>query len=640
MDVDIDNYDQIFRKIEKSLEKSKLISLDLEFSGIKSTQFCVNTDTPFEQFEKRKEVVQNFNIIQFGITIFTEFEKNSNCYYYKLEKNCQDLANEGNKKNNSGFYDKQENGDFYDRNENCQITYNNINNNFKDDNNNVYNFTQKNANINFVNNENPDKKTKKNNLFNKNPTKTPFLKKKKVSPKTEPTNLQTRKIQKKYNYKSESYNFYLFPQDFNENIKLNTSTMKFLNKHESIDYNKWIKKGITYVNNEKMEELTKKILMTDFEIYSKTIFKEILEIDEKKKILNWVYLFKIWLFDDFNKKNFRFTEKEMKMKKFFVDEILNSKILEGFKGTVNCREVEDVQRNRVYFDFFKSGYKEKKNFIKFLPNSAKKEEFEQKLGFKLFWEMLKKKIIRNNISVVGHNLFIDLMYMFHNFEENIENVNYLDFKEKINKNIFPIVYDTKLMAGFYKMSYLNLDELKKEIKKNMFFKKKIKIKKNFANSVKLHQAGIDTYIVGFCFLNLVANMGLQKYLNFQNRIKLLGNSFYQIFLDKKIDKICKKHSFVIYLKNSQINSEKDIFSLKKILVGVFKNFLEKILEEKQIMMSYKVFCHQMIDKNFCFFIQFYEQNDSILLIDILKMNYRIGGMEEHWEFTQTLKYIN
>lgn len=57
---------------------------------------------------------------------------------------------------------------------------------------------------------------------------------------------------KKETYEVHSFNFYLFPcshnEKFNVNFCLEADAIEFLNKHETIDYNKWITKGITYFN--------------------------------------------------------------------------------------------------------------------------------------------------------------------------------------------------------------------------------------------------------------------------------------------------------------------------------------------------------------------------------------------------------
>ena len=85
---------------------------------------------------------------------------------------------------------------------------------------------------------------------------------------------------------------------------------------------------------------------------------------------------------------------------------------------------------------------------------------------------MKKKIKKQKIPVIGHNCLIDFLFIFDNFEEKIEKLTKNEFKQNINKNLFSLIYDTKLLSMDLKLQTLPLGVLYERIIQNPKFKYK------------------------------------------------------------------------------------------------------------------------------------------------------------------------
>jgi len=70
MDIDRTNFDSIKEQFLKEIENAEMISLDLEFSGIKTDEKLSRTDTPIERYKKCYKIAKRYTIIQIGISIF------------------------------------------------------------------------------------------------------------------------------------------------------------------------------------------------------------------------------------------------------------------------------------------------------------------------------------------------------------------------------------------------------------------------------------------------------------------------------------------------------------------------------------------------------------------------------------------
>ncbi|XP_075220947.1 pre-piRNA 3'-exonuclease trimmer-like isoform X3 [Lycorma delicatula] len=170
---------------------------------------------------------------------------------------------------------------------------------------------------------------------------------------------------------------------------------------------------------------------------------------------------------------------------------------------------------------------EREELISINGNYLERDILDYFLGFTKIFRLL----VSSKKPIVGHNLFIDLMILYNQFYEPLPD-NYSVFKKKIN-TLFPKIYDTKYI------SY----ELRKVLKKedawesnmlldlyNYFaegrgresnlYRPDVKLWKQSVDQldpdILVHEAGWDSYICGYCFLQLghyfaSATYGLDAY---------------------------------------------------------------------------------------------------------------------------------
>ncbi|XP_075220948.1 pre-piRNA 3'-exonuclease trimmer-like isoform X4 [Lycorma delicatula] len=260
-------------------------------------------------------------------------------------------------------------------------------------------------------------------------------------------------------YEAHMYNFFIFPRPIasvDTKFACQASSLQFLSKC-SFDFNKFVYEGIPYLNEEQ-------------------------------------------------------------------ERVLRSELVEG-------KLFQQVERN-VAFDDEKIIVRkvvagEREELISINGNYLERDILDYFLGFTKIFRLL----VSSKKPIVGHNLFIDLMILYNQFYEPLPD-NYSVFKKKIN-TLFPKIYDTKYI------SY----ELRKVLKKedawesnmlldlyNYFaegrgresnlYRPDVKLWKQSVDQldpdILVHEAGWDSYICGYCFLQLghyfaSATYGLDAY---------------------------------------------------------------------------------------------------------------------------------
>lgn len=153
-------------------------------------------------------------------------------------------------------------------------------------------------------------------------------------------------------------------------------------------------------------------------------------------------------------------------------------------------------------------------------SNLEKELIDNYLGFTKVFRLLcdiKKPI-------VGHNLFLDLLILFNTFENELPNT-YSKFK-KLCIAKFPAIFDTKFLS-FEIRRYLDVDQkwesngleqlynyFKNEKGRHLAkLSPRIEIKKNFDifQSRNFHDAGLDSYCTGYCFIRMAHYFASMKY---------------------------------------------------------------------------------------------------------------------------------
>ena len=134
--------------------------------------------------------------------------------------------------------------------------------------------------------------------------------------------------------------------------------------------------------------------------------------------------------------------------------------------------------------------------------------FDYELGFSRVVEV----IIKAKKPLVGHNMFLDMMFLYQQFIADLP-----DSLEEFIHNFsfyFPVIYDTKAMAeclGFFTNTTLNAMSNKclSDKKFSNYLDFEFDIGSGFDKYItktQLHEAGYDSYITGVVFASMVKQL--------------------------------------------------------------------------------------------------------------------------------------
>lgn len=157
------------------------------------------------------------------------------------------------------------------------------------------------------------------------------------------------------------------------------------------------------------------------------------------------------------------------------------------------------------------------------------EILEKEIGFsRLIW-----KLAQSGKLMIGHNMLTDVMQILRQFFSSPLPEKYDDFKSMTN-SIFPRVLDTKHMASTTPLkdivSNTALGEMEKVLSKDPFPTINIECEDYDIENKKLHEAGYDAYLTGFCYLRML------HYLESFNSSK---NALVDFYLNKFVNLIFK-----------------------------------------------------------------------------------------------------
>jgi hypothetical protein len=308
-------------------------------------------------------------------------------------------------------------------------------------------------------------------------------------------------------YIARPYNIYIFPEDFSGNNLINCETAALIfNREHKMDFNKWIYKGIPYLNAKQESNLIETLSDGNLNFYNpldKSRYKNVAltKNEDKVKYEEFCKLFSDFLYSD--EKTYFFE----KYPKFFMYYILNN-------------TPENI-RKRLYFSYetlegkpvlmiSKLDEEEKKLKLD-IEMAEKMKEINRKKGVRKIWEaIVKKKGI-----FVGHNCNLDLLFTISHLGDPLP-PTLKEFKE-LMKSYFTSVYDTKLIFENFCEHLKTHPELKIEFKNSHLetvyttlrshLGEKIKIsihgdmKNTYAeDSGVYHEAAFDAYVTGCSFI--------------------------------------------------------------------------------------------------------------------------------------------
>lgn len=329
---------------------------------------------------------------------------------------------------------------------------------------------------------------------------------------------------KSYSYDCNAYNCYLFPRSQNAKFSKDSafsclnSSVEFL-VEQNFDFNKVFNKGVSFMSKDTEENLRYKLMQTleDRTKPKNTIYpnnsqgKDVKDTKEQiDKIMAEI--------EDFNTSN----EKKMEIK--FTEFLLRIYIEKNLKAKYYQRlryENKFLENKERLMTIYKMDSKDENSDL---------EIFERELGFsKLIW-----KLSQSGKMILGHNMLTDVMQMLRQFFSSPLPDKYEDFKSMTN-SLFPRLLDTKHMASTTPLkdivSNTALGEMDKILAKDPFPTIKIECKEYNVIDQKLHEAGYDAFLTGYCYLRML------HYLEAFNSSRAALVDFYvnKIFLMKTYD---------------------------------------------------------------------------------------------------------
>ncbi|XP_036914575.1 poly(A)-specific ribonuclease PNLDC1 isoform X2 [Sturnira hondurensis] len=222
-------------------------------------------------------------------------------------------------------------------------------------------------------------------------------------------------------YVAHSYNFFLFPTTFgtlDSEFSFQASSVQFLNQY-GFDYNKFLKNGIPYMNEEQEKKIKHSILTGDWRVRSS------LDKDQIKAVIDKVTR---WL---------------------TLAEEGDCMTLPGITG-FQAFPVQLVLRQAlpgiwtVRTDHGVTVKKVSKQHHWYLGSTSCDREgcWKEKLllsarGFSVFFQML----VKAQKPLVGHNMMMDLLHLHEKFFKPLPE-SYHQFKLNIHR-LFPVLIDTK-----------------------------------------------------------------------------------------------------------------------------------------------------------------------------------------------------
>jgi len=143
------------------------------------------------------------------------------------------------------------------------------------------------------------------------------------------------------------------------------------------------------------------------------------------------------------------------------------------------------------------------------------------VNYELGFSLVMQEIIKARKPFVGHNLFLDLLFLYNQFIDDLP--EHLEiFIAQIQK-LFPYVYDTKCMATSLSLfNKTDLNSMSTQIFQTKKFKNYLEFDfdllagfNKYMSKTMLHEAGYDSYLTGVCFGSMVKYLEAQNLMEFQ-----------------------------------------------------------------------------------------------------------------------------
>ena len=309
-------------------------------------------------------------------------------------------------------------------------------------------------------------------------------------------------------YHCKTYNFWIFPRAnewFSRQTQFESSACEFLMKFD-FDFNKCFYGGIPYLNEEEIRTAQRQL--TKSHEYVKDIVLNDVKLGFRKRKLDMLAK---WAIDS------------------RPGEVIEIDCMSGGMCSVLLADV-----NQEYDDLIASKPKGescllviKKATTEELAarSNSNKEVLEQKFEKAIGFTHVVRLIKKHRKPIVGHNLLMDLLFIYEKFHEPLPE-SFLQFKQKMH-NAFPTIFDTRHIISNMKVE-LRKDEKYKELfrgtsllslyeectsenVKGLMYQPLILDNLGEECGMREHDAGYDSCLVGHVFLRLAHFYALWKY---------------------------------------------------------------------------------------------------------------------------------
>ena len=365
-------------------------------------------------------------------------------------------------------------------------------------------------------------------------------------------------------YIAKPYNIYVFPSDKQNNNRFDFFLESIIfNREHGCDFNKWIKLGVPYLNNELLKKLSDRLMGGNINKYDpKNIssFKNIVLYKEQDRDRYKNFLEK---FNNFYKNPDEKVFKHEKIVRHLVLYFLN-KLDENIRNKIFIEYKDETvgEETKSYIIIHKLNSFEEKIQKVNQENNEIIALIKREKGVKNIIE----KIISSKKPIVGHNCYIDLLFIMSHFMEELPK-SFKTLKLILKNEFNGGIYDTKYL---YNSSNFNFAENNNVIKNNinleclytnLFEENKklendkkisIEIPKNEKfidyfdeknKEIKFHQADFDAFTTGCAYVYMLNMLGDKFIKEQENKL----NCYHGIYSCYDLNNIDNEEK---YLNNS------------------------------------------------------------------------------------------
>ncbi|KAK9302513.1 hypothetical protein QLX08_005504 [Tetragonisca angustula] len=302
-------------------------------------------------------------------------------------------------------------------------------------------------------------------------------------------------------YKTECFNFYLFPRSIplkNRKISWQVTSLNFLCKH-NFDFNKFLNDGICYLNEPDEKLLTDYLTQGDLaNILKHLLFEEEMELNEyRNQISEWMA-------------RSEQTTLKLPVTNPTLQYILHKDLRNNYNNIWTVSDTKSMSFLKITPDKQEYMSKQENNLEEILLNSF--------MRFSKIFKLLSS----SKKFIVGHNVLLDLMFMHQQFYKPLPD-SYTEFKNNIH-TLFPEIYDTKFLS--FELRKLCKAEVNwKQNSLSILYEyftttgaflsfnspKIVLNEESFSNQKSYHSAGWDAYFAGCIFVKMAHVFCVKKF---------------------------------------------------------------------------------------------------------------------------------